>query len=81
MQREYDFLIKSLRKRHLSTSVAQKEFNKDYDSESNDSTPQGEICFCCMGEGVRVSPNPNMDGEYEECGYCKGKGKLSHNQY
>ena len=56
--------------------------NTDYDSEKDKPSlhPKGEICLYCMGEGVRVSPNPNMDGEYEVCPHCKGEGKLSHNQ-
>jgi len=53
----------------------QTSHNTDYDPESKkDSSPQREICLHCMGEGVRVSPNPNMDGEYEDCPHCKSEG-------
>lgn len=32
-------------------------------------------CIYCFDEGVRVSPNPNCDGEYEECPRCKQRDK------
>jgi hypothetical protein len=52
--------------------------NIDYDSESKkDSTPQGEVCPRCDGEGkIKVIET----GTILSCGRCKGSDKLSHNQ-
>ena len=38
-----------------------------------------KCCINCFGEGVIKSPNPNMDGEYEDCPHCKGTGKILKN--
>ena len=57
-----------------------KKFNADFDSESKDSTPQGEICLVCGGSGQ--IDNSDLGGiGYRPCSNCDGQGKLSHNQY
>jgi hypothetical protein len=38
------------------------------------------ICYGCLGNKIRVNPNPNADGEYEVCPICKGKGETEKKQ-